>query len=305
MAAVLDFIGSIFGYILWFFFDLFDNYGLAILCFSIMIRILFFPMTLKGRVASAKSAKTLSKQNAIRKMYKNNPQKQTEEINKLLEKEGANAGFGSSFQSIFQLISVFGIFRAIVKPLTNMFHFKSDKVATAIAKLPSIANNALPLIKGYDQLNIVKCAPNNSSVFDMFNESEMSDILDFNKGFNFLGIDLSLTPKGSPLLSAVWLFPLFCLLSSILLAVINQKLGSMKDMPGCFKIIPYVTAIPFIFITINAPIAVGFYNLVTNMVLILETVVIHKFFSPKKLIAKEEAARISRLLIEEGNVKPK
>ena len=302
MSAILDFIGSIFGYVLWFFFDLFDNYSLAIVCFALIIKILFFPLDIKAKITAARSAKTFSKQAAIRKMYKDNPQKQAEEIAKLTEKEGLSGGFGSLIQTAFQIISIFGIFRAIVKPLTNMFHISADKVNSAVAKLPALANEGLNLIKGYDQLSVVKFAPGRFHIFDMFKSSEVSDILDFNKGFNFFGIDFSLTPKGFSLFNVVWLFPLCCFLTSIISVYINQKVSKTSDMPGGVKITPYLMMIPYLFFAVNTPIAVGFYYIVTNILTIIETLIIAKFFSPAKLVAKAEAARIARLLQEEKNV---
>ena len=302
MSAILDFIGSIFGYVLWFFFDLFDNYSLAIVCFSLIIKLLFFPLDIKAKITAAKSAKTFAKQAAIRKMYKDNPKKQAEEINKLAEKEGMGGGLGSLAQVIFQFVSIFGIFRAIVKPLTNMFHISADKVAAAISKLPSLASENLNLIKGYDQLSVVKFAPDRWHIFDMFNNSEMSDILDFNKGFNFLGIDFSLTPKGFGFLNIVWLFPLCCFLTSIISVYIIQRVSKMHDMPGCVKFVPYAMMIPYLFFAVNTPIAVGFYYIITNILTIIETFVIAKFFSPAKLVAKSEAARVARLFEEEKGV---
>lgn len=302
MSAVLDFIGSIFGYVLWFFFDLFDNYVLAIICFSIIIRVLFFPLDIKAKVVAAKSAKSFSKQTAITKMYKDNPQKQAEELQKLREKEGTGGGGGSLFQSIFQLVSMLGIFRAIIKPLTNMFHISAEKVNGAISKLPSIAGGDVSIIKGYEQLNIVKCAPEHFDVFDMFNRAEISDILDFNKGFNLFGLDFSLTPNRFHIFNTVWLVPFFCILTSLLSILIAQKVSGMKNMPGCFKFGPFLVVLPSIYFAVNMPIAVGFYNLVSSCIMIVENLIISKFFSPAKLVAKSEAARIERLLLEEKNV---
>ena len=305
MSAVLDFIGSVFGYVLWFFFDLFDNYSLAIVCFSIIIRAIFFPLDIKAKMVAAKSAKSFAKQAAISKMYKDNPQKQLEETQKLREKEGTSGGGGSLFQTIFQLVSMLGIFRAIIKPLTNMFHISADKVNSAISKLPSLASSGVDIIKGYEQLNIVKCAPDHFDVFDMFNKSEISDILDFNKGFNFFGLDFSLTPNKFHVFSVVWIIPFLCILTSLISIFINQKVSGMKEMPGCFKFGPFLMVLPAVYFAVNMPIAVGFYTLVSNIVMIAETLIIAKFFSPAKLVAKSEAARISRLLDEEGKVKKK
>ena len=73
-------------------------------------------------------------------------------------------------------------------------------------------------------------------------------------------------------------------------------------MPGCVKITPYLMMIPYLFFAVNMPLAVGFYYIVTNILTIIETLIIAKFFSPAKLVAKAEAARVARLLQEEKNI---
>ena len=302
-SIVFDFIGSTFGYVLWYFFDLFDNYSLAIVCFTILIKVLLFPLDLKSRIAAFKSNRLVSKQFEIKKMYKGDPKKQAEAIDDLYSREGVNAGTGGSFaQIIFQFVFMIGIFRAIVKPLSNLFHINSVTVKSAVEKVQSLSGTGINLLKGYEELNVVRCAPLKQDVFNMFNSAEMSDILDFNKGFNFFGLDFSLTPREFSIFNVVWLFPLFGVLTSLLVGFISQKINKQKGMPGCMKLAPYIAILPAVFFTINMPIAVGFYNIVSNILMIIQTLIIAKFFNPVDFVAKEEAARIERLLIEEKRV---
>ena len=45
--GLFSFIGEIFGWILWLFYSIFKNYGLAIILFAIVTRLLLFPLTIK------------------------------------------------------------------------------------------------------------------------------------------------------------------------------------------------------------------------------------------------------------------
>lgn len=301
---IFDFVGSLFGYILWFFFDLFDNYSLAIVCFTLLFKILFSPLDIKSRVTAFKSAKLFSKQAEIKKMYKKDLQKQAEEISKLYEREGVTSSAGSLLQSVFQMVSMLGVYCAIIRPLTNMFHISKNTVVAAVSKIPEIIGSGVGIAKNYEQLNVIKYAPLNLDKFNMFNQSELSDILDFNKGFNFLGIDFSLTPKSFSIFNVVWLFPLFCILTSVLSTIVNQRANSIKGggAIGCIKFLPYIVLVPYMFFIINTPIAVGFYYIIFNVLTIVQSFVISKFFSPASIIAKEQAARVARLLVEEDEV---
>ena len=54
-------------------------------------------------------------------------------------------------------------------------------------------------------------------------------------------------------------------------------------------------------ITLYAPAALGVYYTVFNLISLIQTVIMAKFFGPKALEAKEEAARIARLELTEAN----
>ena len=50
---IFNFIGNIFGYVLWFFYWLTSNYGVAIILFTIAVKVLMFPMTIKQQKSMA------------------------------------------------------------------------------------------------------------------------------------------------------------------------------------------------------------------------------------------------------------
>ena len=53
-------IGQFIGYILWFFFDMFDNYAFAVICFTVFVKVCMFPFDIKGRRAMAKSMERMA-----------------------------------------------------------------------------------------------------------------------------------------------------------------------------------------------------------------------------------------------------
>ena len=103
----------------------------------------------------------------------------------------------------------------------------------------------------------------------------------------------------------MWLFPLFCVLTSILSTIINQKANKINNALGCMKYLPYVVLIPYMFFIINTPVAVGFYYIIFNVLTIIQSLIISKFFNPANIVAKEQAARITRLLNEEKDIPKK
>lgn len=53
----MGFISEIFGYLLDWLYNVFNNYGIAILIFSVILRVILIPITIKQQKSMKKSAK--------------------------------------------------------------------------------------------------------------------------------------------------------------------------------------------------------------------------------------------------------
>ena len=79
----MGFISEIFGYVLNFLYEWIGSYGISIMIFSILLRLLLLPITIKQQSTMKKSAKIQEKTKQIQFKYKNDPQKMNEETMKL------------------------------------------------------------------------------------------------------------------------------------------------------------------------------------------------------------------------------
>ena len=118
MMTIFNFFGSIFGYVLWPIFYVVQNYGIAIIIFAILAKIVLFPFSIKQQKAMANNARLQKKQKEIQEKYKNNKVKANEEMQKLYQKEGVNPSSGC-LTSIVPMLVMLGIFYSISSPLTN------------------------------------------------------------------------------------------------------------------------------------------------------------------------------------------
>lgn len=57
----MGFISEIFGYLLNFLYNVFQNYGIAIIVFSVILRIILIPLTVKQQTTMRKSSKIQAK----------------------------------------------------------------------------------------------------------------------------------------------------------------------------------------------------------------------------------------------------
>ena len=53
MMSIFNFFGSVLGYLLWFLYTVFKNYGIAIILFTIIVKALMFPFSIKSQKSGA------------------------------------------------------------------------------------------------------------------------------------------------------------------------------------------------------------------------------------------------------------
>ena len=84
---MIAFLSNIFGYLLNFFYNLVGNYGLAIILFSLVIKLLMIPLSIKQQKSQQKSIKLQNEMKQIQFKYKNDPEKLNQETMALYKRE--------------------------------------------------------------------------------------------------------------------------------------------------------------------------------------------------------------------------
>ena len=115
----MGFISELFGYLLNALYMVFNNYGIAIIIFSIILRIILIPITIKQQKSMKKSAKLQAEMQEISKKYKNNPEKLNQETIELYKREKMSP-FSGCLSSIVQLVIILSVFWLVSQPLTYM-----------------------------------------------------------------------------------------------------------------------------------------------------------------------------------------
>ena len=124
---IFGFLGYFLGYLLWALFYVFQNFGIAIIVFTIVIKLVLFPFSVKQQKSMAGTARLSKKQKELQEKYGNNRQLLQEEMNKLYEKEGVKP-MGGCLTMIVPMLVLFGVFYAVAYPLTNTLHINADSV---------------------------------------------------------------------------------------------------------------------------------------------------------------------------------
>ena len=84
---MFQFIANIFGYLLeWLYNGIGQNYGIALILFTIILRIILLPLTIKQQKSMKKTTALQGKMQEIQFKYKNNPELMNKEIMELYKK---------------------------------------------------------------------------------------------------------------------------------------------------------------------------------------------------------------------------
>ena len=123
-------IGTPLGYIMWPIYLLLQNFGWAILIFTIIVKIAMLPLQIKQQKNMAFSQLFAPKVKEIQQKYRNNREKQAEEMQKL-QAQGYNPAGGCG-PLVLTMVILFGVIDVVYKPMTHMEHLSSTDISSTI-----------------------------------------------------------------------------------------------------------------------------------------------------------------------------
>lgn len=303
MFTVFNFIGSIFGYVLWAIFWVFQNFGIAIIVFTLIFRAILFPSSIKQQRSMAANASLQAKQKEIREKYANNKAKQNEEIQKLYEKEGVSPMSGCA-TSLFPMFIMLGIYYSVVRPLSNVIHLSADAI-NHINMIPGVYTTQNNI---YSEIGALRLFTNPANVDLLINHglpaNEIHSIHNLAGGFNFLGLDLLAIPKDTGFTSPIIIIPILCLVTSLGSQILTMKMQNnpMQGQQGCTKYMLLLLPLLTVYISYIVPGAVGFYWVWSTIFGFVQTLLINKFFSAAHMNALSQAQHVALLEQKETKV---
>ncbi|WP_101697453.1 YidC/Oxa1 family membrane protein insertase [Clostridium minihomine] len=318
MAGLGNFFGSFLGYLLWVFYAFFQNYGIAIIIFTILLKIVMFPFSIKQQKSLAANSKLSVKQKELQKKYANDRVKLNEEIQKMYDKEGYNPASGC-LPMLIPFPIMIGLYYTVINPLSNALHLGKESVAQAVAvlqRVPGISSTFQYRGGFYNEMEIVRHFSELRPYLTMFTDEELNKIGSFSRSFDFLGLNLLGTPTDntagwmgkivSMFDTNLWMIPVFCLVASLVTQVITMKLqpGMQQQQQGCMKGMMYTLPMVSAVFAMSVPAAVGFYWIISTLTSLVQVILVHIFFSPASLTAKAEAQRVALLMQEEAKKEP-
>ena len=217
------FLAEIFGYLLNFLYDLLHSYGISIIIFSIIVRIILIPITINQQKSMKKTNKIQKEIKIIQNKYKNNPEKLNQETMELYKREKMNPLSGC-FSAIIQIFIILSVFWLVSSPLTYMKKVKEldiykeyeTKVAENSSTKSSYKEIAMINLVEKDYIQISEQLKNENIENKEELENKRNELNKLRINMNFCGIDLSKVPTQSLNDFKVYIIPILYVLSSFI-----------------------------------------------------------------------------------------
>lgn len=244
------------GYLLLMLYSFIHNYGLTLIVFTFLVKLIILPLTIKQQKSMAETQRIQPLLAEIQAKYKTDKAKLNEETMKLYKEHNVNPA-GGCLPLLVQFPIIIGLYWVITQPLTYMFGLNADQIASLKAATGVMSIQEIDVAK-----NLTAEIINNLGLTSV-------RIIDF----NFLGLDLGATPSYTQP-SVLWIIPILAAASTYFVskfsappkndnAPANDMANSMATMN---KIFPLMTA----WFTFSFPAGVGLYWVVSNIFQILQ-----------------------------------
>ncbi|MBR5452922.1 MAG: YidC/Oxa1 family membrane protein insertase [Clostridia bacterium] len=307
---MLDIIAVPFGYVIEFFYNITNNYTLALFFFAIAVKVVLFPLGIKQQKNQVKQAKLRPMEMAIRKKYAGHTDKPTqmkmnEEIQKLYT-ENNFSPLSGCLPLLLQFPILIALYNVVINPLRYMLHLSNDKIVElanvavknghmAIEKFTKVTDGVIESLQGYESLHLANTMRQNFSSFagavPELTEKALPD-------FSLFGLDLSGTPSFDVLkegFSAAWLLfliPILTFVVQFFSARIMKKLNYNPAMAaqqggqsGC--VMDFAMPMLSVFFCFVVPAAIAVYWIFQGIFGVLQQYVLVKMFPAPKPTEEE------------------
>ena len=334
-------ISELFGYVLNALYNLLNNYGIAIIIFSVLLRLILIPLTIKQQKSLSKNSKIQDEMKNLQVKYKNNPEELNRATMELYKQEGVNP-FSGCLTGILQIIIILAVFWLVSQPLTYMKRVKDTEIYNEYSTIVDQQNDGKT---AYKEISIINKAENdyseivrrlenneygenleanneeveakveevtteenaeNSEENNKENATEIKSISDLKTkeelekkkneleslriNMEFLSLDLSKVPSNNLNDVKVLIIPILYVITSFISIKLSTKSTTKKEgdsaeqdsMNQMNKSMSYMMPIMSVSIAAIAPLGLALYWLVSNILMILERLIINKYISSKE-----------------------
>ena len=282
--------------------DFLGNYGLALFFFALIVKVVLFPFSLKGKKSMIQMNMLQGKMQQIQKKYANDKEKQNLEIQKLYEKEKVNP-MGGCLWSMLPLLILIPLYGVIRQPFTYLMHLDGSQISTLMGVLNGFAGTAIDQSGVYFQLDAAHTLFQNfDAVISNPAVAAFKDSL-VAINFDFLGVNLAATPVLKFWANGInwpsiglFLLPIISAVTSLVFSRISMKTNAVNDQAAAannnmsMKMMMWMTPLMSLWIGFGMPAGLSIYWISNNILSMIQ-----EFISGKMLKKDYEAAAAAKI----------
>lgn len=280
-------IGYPLGWIMWALYQVVRNYGVALVLFTLVLKIIMFPLSVKQQKSNAKMSLMNPKLQELQKRYANDKTKLNEEMSKLYQEEKYNPLSGC-LPMLLQFVVLFGLIDVIYNPLEHILRFSKETIEQATEIMSGISTS---MATASQQLAIIAAVKADSSAFAALGTEFIDKVANFN--LNFLGLNLGEMPSWSwPIILVPLLSGITSLGHSIYTMISQKKTSPNGQDPsggGMMKGMMYIMPLFSFFFAMKVPAGVGIYWTVSNVLSLIQSFYLNWKYNPKEMVEKMKA----------------
>lgn len=291
-----------FSWLLKTFCQVFNSYGVALIFFTLVVKIILFPFSLKGKKSMIKMNLLNGQMKEIQQRCGTDRERYNLEVQKLYADNHVNP-MGGCVWSIIPLAILMPLYAIIRRPLKYLMGL-TDAGTTAVAK--ALGLDGFVAGSGFGELTLAATmnSGNLAGAKEAVTAAGLSAGSMFVINFNFLGLDLSQIPNwqfwaGGISLSAVGLFllPIISACLSFLSMIVSQRTNKMnanQDM-GNMKSMMIISPLISLWIGFTMPAGLCVYWISNSVFMILQEIIcgkiLKKDYEEAQRQIAEQAAR--------------
>ena len=230
MGAIISKIAGLLGYVLNFIYGSVNNYGLAIIIFTILLRVIMIPINFKQNVNMKKSAIIQEKTKELQKLYGDNQEQLNKEIMNLYKEHNMSpmSGCLTSILTLFIFISVFYI---VSRPLTYMRHLDNSIITQYTDEIygtnnDNIENTIDNTVEDNDKQPTTQNRRTYPEIAIIKEKGESDERVYIN--MKFLGLDLSDIPSQNYSNWTVYIIPVLYVLTTFVSLKLNEAMSKKR-----------------------------------------------------------------------------
>ena len=308
-----------FGYLLSFLYQFTNSYGLALILFAVLVKIILFPISAKSKKSTMKMSRLSPRLQEIQKKYPNDQQKQNEAMQALYKEEGVSMG-GGCLWSLVPLLILWPLYAVVRQPIVYMLHEEAEVAQQIVTIIKEQAPALFSSNAYYDQMIAAQQIPSFveaiKTAIPTISEATLAGV-----NFSFLGIDMGSIPQFNVFgwnaydwaHIGLFIVPVLSAASQVLSMFISQKMNNsvVTNKDGVqdeetaknsqanqsMKVMIWMMPLMSLWIGFTVPAALSLYWFVQGLVSVVQDVILTKHY--RKVYDAEDAIRLQQAMERE------